>query len=117
MDATNDIKRRLQVVTKEIEAILALLDQSAPVFPEKAARMLADGVCLECEKRMTKAEASRSRRGCHEKCYRKIMRAIEDGSITEAEALSFGKLAPKQTHGRTRSPTSIEKLKAEQKSR
>lgn len=49
-------------------------------------------------------------RGCHQKCYRATLRAIEKGLTTEAERVSQGKLLPCNTVGRPSNPVMLELL-------
>lgn len=109
MEADKEIRERLNAVVREIEAIYSLIGKNEPKFPDEASQRLAAGICLECGKKLGKGKSAK--RGCHEACFRRQMRAIERGEFTDFEAIERGTLAPPAKGGRKPIPTTIEKEK------
>ena len=107
-DNTESIKLRLANLAREIQAIYEILDQEEPELPIEAQQKLAAGLCLECGKPISSQE--KSKRGCHERCHRKILRAIDRGKYTEFAAISAGHLAPKGKGGRPPQLTQLEMM-------
>lgn len=63
---------------------------------KRVAKAKAEGLCVAC----LAPAYGRMIRGCHQKCYRATIRAIEKGLTTETERLSQGKLLPIAQAGR-----------------
>lgn len=73
---------------------------------ERIAKAEAEGLCVACMKPL---DATRTLRGCHERCYRATDRAIKRGIWTEEDRVAEGKLLEKETGGREpTNPVSIE---------
>lgn len=65
-----------------------------------------EGLCVAC---MQPLNGRRSIRGCHVKCHRATLRAIERGETTEAKRVEEGKFLAPQKGGRPRSnPVSLD---------
>lgn len=56
---------------------------------ERIAKADADGLCVAC---LQSLNGEKPIRGCHSKCYRATMRAIEQGKCTDEERVASGKL-------------------------
>ena len=100
MDPSDTIKR-IDSVIFELHQIKKLLTESAPVPPPSTQDLVSSQICLNCKKKITSNQ--KQVRGCHEHCYRRIIRSIEDSQLTENEAITAGILAPKRKSGRKRS--------------
>lgn len=111
-ESTESIKLRLANLAREIQAIYEILSEEEPELPTEAQKRLDAGLCLECGKPISN---ERAKRGCHERCHRKVLRAIEKGKYTEYAAISAGHLAPKGKGGRPPQLTELEKAAAEPK--
>jgi len=110
MQANEEIKRRLEKLIHDAQALYALVERSgAPMFPADAAQNLAKRICLECGKPITAAQQSKAKRGVHEHCYQQQRRAIRDGKYTDADLVASGKLAPPRKPGRPRNKTALER--------
>lgn len=103
------INMRLAMLAKELETIYQLVNESEPNLPPEAEQRLADGTCLKCGKKITKAEQPKSKRGNHEKCYAHVLRQIKKGVYTENDAIRSGIIAPARKGGRPTQLTEIEK--------
>lgn len=111
---TDHINKRLNSIVAEIQLIYQLVNDDEPRFPDEAQELLKSRVCLECGLPIA-ANDRRAKRGCHEKCHRRILRAIDSGKYTEFDAISNGKLAPSQTGGRPPALTSLERIELKSK--
>lgn len=103
MDYREAVRQRLNLISKEIAELYDLLDSATPTMPKTAIEQLADGICLYCKKRMTKADQAKAKRGCHPKCHRNNLRSIERGEETDEGLIAKGFWAPKSRGGRPRS--------------
>lgn len=83
---------KLNSATKLIAEAMAIINGLTPSLPKESETFIDQGICLNCRKEF--AEGERRIRGVHERCYRRIMRRIETGSITESEAINAGLLSP-----------------------
>lgn len=69
-------------------------------------RALRDNLCVACLKPLLESKVIR---GCHERCYRATVRAVERGDFTEADRIQAGKLLPAKTGGgRPTNPVTVE---------
>lgn len=107
---TQTIKDRLAAISREILAIYELINESEPSLPPEAQERFDSGICLECENPFDEGETAK--RGLHEKCHRRVLRAIQAGKYTELQAIKQGRLAPKGQGGRPPQLTQLEKLSA-----
>ncbi len=64
---------------------------------ERITKAQTEGLCVAC---MQPLDAMRVIRGCHERCYKATIRAIDKGLTTEADRVAAGKLLESQTGGR-----------------
>lgn len=110
-----EVNNRLASLTREIQAIYQIINESEPQLPAEAQEKFDNDICLECGKKFTQQQIKKRKRGLHESCYRKVTRAIASGKSTEYEAISKGFLAPKSTGGRPPELTSLEKKLNEEK--
>lgn len=83
---------KLNAALKLITEAMAILERETPSVPKEASLLVEKGICLNCRKPFSDSE--RRIRGLHERCYRRIMRRIEDGHLTEAELIEAGLIAP-----------------------
>lgn len=99
----SQIGERLLSISQELSAIAEQLqaDSSDLEFPPEAADKVAARVCLECGKQIP--QKKRVVRGCHESCYKRVMRRLKEEGIAEDAAIQAGILAPPGTAGRPRS--------------
>lgn len=109
------INDRLSFLVKEIETIYQLVNEGEPELPPEALEKLEKGICLKCGARITKKDATKAKRGCHERCYASVRRRIKDGVYTEYHAISQGIIAPSGTGGRPAQLTELEKKLIEKK--
>lgn len=73
---------------------------------QRLATAEAEELCVACMKPLGE---TRVKRGCHERCYRATLRAIEKGRFTLADRLADGKILEAGEAGRKPSnPVSIE---------
>lgn len=63
----------------------------------RVAKARAEKLCVAC---MQPTNGERTIRGCHVKCHRATLRAIERGLTTDAERVSAGKFLPPAPSGR-----------------
>jgi hypothetical protein len=89
--------RRFQVVKLGIAA------------KRRIAKAKAEKLCVACLQPLYGVQA----RGCHYKCYRATLRAIEKGLTTEAERMVEGKLLPCARPGRVANPVMLELTKGQ----
>ena len=68
-----------------------------PEFPPDCQALVESRTCLNCGKPIAKGH--RAVRGNHAKCHKQTLRAIEQGKLTEYEAIELGLFAPKQRAG------------------
>lgn len=62
--------------------------------------------CTNCGKPI--AEGHRPVRGAHYKCYRRLIRLVREGLITEDEVVASGKLLPPEPGGRLPSTAKLD---------
>lgn len=73
---------------------------------QRIAKAEAEHLCVACLQPLGDGTV---KRGCHEKCYRATLRAIEKGKTTEADRVQDGKLLARDLPGRRPSnPVSVE---------
>lgn len=73
---------------------------------ERIERAAREGLCVAC---MQPLDGTSVKRGCHERCYRATLRAVEQGKTTIAERVSAGKLLERSECGRRPSnPVTVE---------
>jgi len=73
---------------------------------QRLAKAEDEKLCVACMKPLGEG---RVKRGCHERCYRATLRAIEKGQLTLADRLADGKILEAGDGGRRPSnPVSIE---------
>lgn len=101
MDA-DQIKARVDEAIAMLTQLRDSLDEPVPAMPEEALKRLKKGLCLYCGEAFEKSE--KDRRGCHNRCYQLINRAIKDSPLTDELAIAKGMWTPKKTGGR---PTKI----------
>lgn len=106
MSTQEEIKRRLALVVREVEAIYELIGAAEPEMPPAALQRLADRICLECGKKLKDKNV---KRGCHEACYRRQDRAIKANKYTDYDCIVAGTRATKQSGGRPAAATEIER--------
>lgn len=63
---------------------------------QRLAKAESQNLCVAC---MELLDATRTVRGCHERCYRATMRNIASGKTTEARRMEEGKLLESDTGG------------------
>jgi len=103
------VAKELRAVTQKLNELAASLESAINVddvdFPRSKMQLTKRRVCLNCEEVIP--EGTRPVRGCHYKCYRKLIRAIRDGLITEAEVVKAGKMLPPDPGGRPVTEVSV----------
>ncbi len=108
----NDTIKRIDSVIYELNQIKQILSESVAIPPPSTNELVSSQICLNCKKKITAKQ--KQVRGCHEHCYRRIIRSIDDNQLTENEAISAGILAPKRKSGRKKSSnTALDLLIAE----
>lgn len=76
---------------------------------QRLARAERESLCVACMKPLDNGTI---KRGCHERCYRATLRAIEKGRMTMADRLAEGKILEAEDGGRKPSnPVSVEAAK------
>jgi hypothetical protein len=96
------IAKELRAITQKLQELAGSLESAINVddveFPRAKMHSVKRRVCLNCEEPIP--DGTRPVRGCHYKCYRKLIRSIRDGLITEAEVVKAGKMLPPDPGGR-----------------
>lgn len=87
----------------ELSAKLAEMvkDEPPPTVPKEALEKAAKGLCTYCADPL---DSGRIFRGAHERCYKRINRAIHAGEITEQQAVSRGYMLLGEKGGRPADP-------------
>lgn len=95
MDITTlqKIDAAVTALTELRKAILSEQIDLSPDLPLPSVR-----VCVCCDEPLEAGE--RTYRGAHERCYKKVTRAISAGKITDDEAVNEGLLLPREKGGR-----------------
>jgi len=105
---TQTVKDRLANIIRDATRLYEMISDTEPSLPPAAQERFDKGEeCLECKQALGKG---RVKRGCHERCYRRIVRAIEKKKYTDFDAIRAGSLAPKQSGGRPSQLTELEQL-------
>ena len=99
-------KQRLLAIRQQIDDLIKAIDSDGPQMPTEAAQKKASRFCLKCGKRIPKDNISR--RGCHEACYKALMRRIERKETSEDKLIEQGLIAPAAKGGRPRNPDRAE---------
>jgi len=105
---TEAFKNRLTNMAREIQLLYEIVSETEPSLPPEAQKRFDDGVCLECQRPIE----GKTKRGCHEACHRKVLRAINANKYSEYDAIRNGRLAPKGQGGRPPQLTELEKMLA-----
>ena len=93
-----EIASRLEELAKQALNLRDLVLEPEPVFPAEKLPLLAKRICLVCEKPIPMTEAVI--RGNDRACHRAVLRQIEDGTMTENQAVTAGLFAPIKKPGR-----------------
>lgn len=100
-----------------MQTVLELISMQAKVFQigyvevkktarNRIAEATQKGLCVAC---MAPLDGKRTVCGCHERCYRATLRAIEKGKTTREKRIAEGKLLEGDSPGRKASnPVSID---------
>jgi hypothetical protein len=106
MDA-DAIARQIKKLIVELTVLERMVSEGVPTFPADRLTLVAEKVCLNCNKPLGK---SRDVRGCHEYCYKQVKSSIKAGEMTEFEAVEAGLVLPKEVGG-GRKPTGTQLAK------
>lgn len=109
-DDKDDIVKLVHQVEGLLKRIKYLLERESAGFPEKLETLVKKRICLGCGKKMPKE--SRVFRGNHESCYRRVYRKIQDGKISDGEAVDVGLLTPASPGGKPRISTHLDEYLA-----
>lgn len=96
------IRQKLSTAIELLLSVQAAVDGAAPQFPAEAQKQLEQGICLFCGIKFEPGE--KSQRGVHPREYRKMMRRIEKGEVTEDALISQGLIAPQKPPGKQALP-------------
>lgn len=96
-----DILKHVDKVIQQLEQLRLLVKASEPESPKEAQEKAAKGLCTYCAEKLG---TGRSFRGAHEKCYKRVNRAINSGEITDAQAVARGYILPGGSGGRPVNP-------------
>lgn len=102
----DDILKLVQQAEDLLVRVKYLLLRDTANFPEEAQKMLDQRICLGCGKRIPKTV--RVFRGNHERCYRRTYRKIQDGKISDREAVDAELLSPAAPGGKIRKSTHLD---------
>lgn len=64
---------------------------------QRIAKAISEGLCVAC---LQPLDETRTIRGCHERCHRATLRAIQSGRTTDADRVEEGKLLEGKPGGR-----------------
>ena len=81
-----------------LESIRSAIKRAIPAVPESIEQEEKAGICHACKQPRRPGETIS--RGLHERCYKRIKRAMQSGSVNEAYLISQGRIAPRKPSGR-----------------
>lgn len=95
------IANALKSIIEQLSNLLSDISYQSGDTPEaKEAKVKAEkGICCYCGDKHDDTEVFR---GDHERCYKKVMRAIAQKVVTEEQAISRGWILPRDPGGRKR---------------
>lgn len=110
MSTVEQIYERIDAAIRDLEAIRRLVssDFGERGFPGEAQQLVNNRICLQCKQAIDAKE--RVIRGCHDKCYKKVMARIREGAVTKDEAVAGGHIAPPNVKGRPKKELAIDRL-------
>lgn len=82
-----EILRQVDKVIQQMEHLRLLVKSSGTASPKEALEKAEKGLCTYCAEKLGDARAFR---GAHERCYKRVNRAINSGEITDAQAVARG---------------------------
>ncbi len=106
MDTQQFIKR-LESAIAELTALRSEMLSSGASVPATIEEEVRAGVCHYCKESLADDTVIR---GLHQRCYRKVKRAIDEGHATEASFMQVGKLGPPGRQGRKPSQQMLDTL-------
>jgi hypothetical protein len=100
---TKEARIRIEALIKELTLIHQELGESEPVVPAKTTDLISKGMCIQCGKPLpTKPNRGDIDRFCHNTCAQTVRRRIDDGELTDKQAVEMGAWGPRKTAGRKR---------------
>lgn len=110
-----EVVKRLTILIEQVQHIKAMVEEMPSAIPDGAVQRAEGGLCVYCGEVLD--DGGRKFRGAHERCYKRVNRAINSGVITEQQAVARGYILPVEEKG-GRKPDSndpiVLALKAEQ---
>jgi len=87
--ATNaEISKRIDQIMVQLTQVKSLLDTRVTAESKEAIRRAEQGLCTYCSEKLEPGE--RAFRGAHQRCYKRVNRAINAGTITDQQAINRG---------------------------
>jgi len=90
-------EQKIAALHAEIKRLEAEIS-AQQIFPSWAQALLEESICLDCRSRIKRDE--KAVRGCHSRCHKRALRAMEITGKTDEEMVASGIFAPKQKAGR-----------------
>jgi hypothetical protein len=97
MPSNMEILKQVDKLIYQMEQLRLLVKESPSEMPKDAIEKSARGLCTYCAEKLGDG---RQFRGAHEKCYKRVNRAINSGEITDAQAVARGYILPGDKGGR-----------------
>lgn len=104
---------KIDLLTKQLSSAIETLEEVRLAIQQNWARdekPKGREVCMCCKEPILPREESGKTRGCHQRCYKLLYRAWQDGSMTEQQAIDRGLIQPAYQAGRKRAVTKIDKI-------
>lgn len=98
----NEIAKLLAKLTEVAAQLQCAFENREPDAPPEALEKAALGLCLYCAEVLD--DGGRTFRGAHERCYKRVNRAINAGTLTEIQAVERGYILPVTSKGGRRPP-------------
>lgn len=106
---SKQVAEALESIINHLMALKRSIESDHPQMPDHAIEKQKKGICLFCNLPLGDSVVVSSD---HERCYRKIMRAIKKGETTMNEAIAAGLVGPPKSGGRPKTTEVIDRLKS-----
>ncbi len=105
--------QKIDDLTKQLHAMIAQLEEIRLAVQNNWARdekPKSKEICMCCKEPILPREQAGKTRGTHQRCYKLLYRAWQEGSMTEQQAIDRGLIQPAYQGGRKKAETKIDKL-------